>query len=107
MATPVVAATTAAVGFYLYLRRTQQCGFAGVLDPALPSETHLRTEQAPTTWAETLYLFKEAVRCVAYTDDSPSLHTRMKCRAYMHHTAHASVCKSIMQCRHNSKGVHS
>lgn len=61
MSTPIIGAGAAALGFYVWLRRWQQCGYAGVLDE-LPVETHARTEQPPTSWSETLYLFKEALR---------------------------------------------
>lgn len=61
MSTPTVAAAAAALGFFLYIRRWQQCGFGGVELP-VPVETHSRTEHAPTTWAETVYLFREALR---------------------------------------------
>lgn len=64
MSTPIVATGAAALGFYVWLRRWQQCGYAGVLDLPLPVETHARTEQPPNTWSETLYLFKEALRWV-------------------------------------------
>jgi hypothetical protein len=62
MATPVVAAGAAALGFAVYIRRWQQCGFGGASELPLPIETHARTEHAPTTWAETVYLFREALR---------------------------------------------
>lgn len=61
MATPVVAVGAAAVGFYMYIRKWEQCGFGGA-DLPPPLETHARTEGAPTTWAETVYLFREALR---------------------------------------------
>lgn len=61
MSTPFVATGAAALGFYVWLRRWQQCGYAGA-DLPVPLETHARTEQPPTTWYETLYLFKEALR---------------------------------------------
>eukprot|EP00879_Flechtneria_rotunda_P007784 GHRR01008157.1.p1 GENE.GHRR01008157.1~~GHRR01008157.1.p1 ORF type:complete len:391 (+),score=97.99 GHRR01008157.1:158-1330(+) len=62
MATPAAAAAAASLGFYLWVRQWQQCGYAGVLDLPVPLETHARTESPPTTWSETLYLFREAVR---------------------------------------------
>jgi hypothetical protein len=72
MSTPVVAVGAAAVGFYMYVRRWQQCGFGGVLDLPVPIETHARTEHAPTTWAETVYLFREALRWVHAGAGTPS-----------------------------------
>ncbi|WIA22227.1 hypothetical protein OEZ85_004555 [Tetradesmus obliquus] len=62
MSTPVIAAGAGALGFYMWLRQWQQCGYAGVQDLPLLPETHARTEAPPNTWSETLYLFKEAVR---------------------------------------------
>eukprot|EP00882_Tetradesmus_deserticola_P015060 GHRQ01016032.1.p1 GENE.GHRQ01016032.1~~GHRQ01016032.1.p1 ORF type:complete len:240 (+),score=88.82 GHRQ01016032.1:354-1073(+) len=64
MATPVIAAGAGALGFYMWLRQWQQCGYAGVHDLPLLPETHARTEEPPNTWSETLYLFKEAMRYV-------------------------------------------
>lgn len=72
MATPVIAAGAGALGFYLWLRQWQQCGYAGVRDLPLPLETHACTEAPPNTWLETIYLFKEAVRCVCSAVGSSS-----------------------------------
>lgn len=60
MATPAVAVGAAALGYFL-LR--QQCRVAGATDAAPWAETHTRTEQPPSSWAEALYLFQEALRC--------------------------------------------
>jgi hypothetical protein len=66
MATAAVTGA-AALGFYVYLRQWNQCGYAGAADLPVPVETHARTITAPTTWSETIYLFKEALRCVSVT----------------------------------------
>jgi hypothetical protein len=63
MATPLMATGAAALGFFVWLRKSQQCGHAGVLELPLPAETHARTEQPPASWTETLYLFREGLRC--------------------------------------------
>jgi hypothetical protein len=63
MATPVIAAGATAFGLYMYASQWQRCGEQGVVDPAW-NDTHRLTERPPTTWSETLYLFKEALRCV-------------------------------------------
>lgn len=60
MSTPSMAVGAAALGFYYYVRRWQRAHGGGELP--LPTETHARTEGAPTNWAETVYLFREALR---------------------------------------------
>lgn len=62
-----MAVGAAALGFFYYVRRWQLgdagAGAGGAAGAAL-AETHARTEGAPTTWRETAYLFREALRYV-------------------------------------------
>lgn len=71
-----MAVGAAALGFFYYVRRWQlgpdgatAAGGSGAAGGQHrrhhhPAETHARTETAPTTWRETIYLFREALRYV-------------------------------------------
>jgi hypothetical protein len=66
-----VLAGAAALAFYAYVRQ-RTCGVAGAADPQWPIETHTNLEHAPNTWAEALYLAKEALRYVYQSHNDPS-----------------------------------